>query len=81
MKSRSLGGYKFWALVVDDFSDHIWGEFFNKKYDLSKNIVPILKQLYVNGKEVKYTRCGNAGENKILERQCIDEGRSGCDIF
>ncbi len=74
MKNRSLGGSKFWALVVDNFSDCILGKFFSKKSDLSKNIIPILKQLFVKGKEVKYIRCDNAGENKTIEKQCIAEG-------
>ena len=47
MKSTSLGGSKFWALVVDDFPDYMWENFFNKKSDLSKNIIPILKKLYM----------------------------------
>lgn len=74
MKNRSLGGSKFWALVVDDHTDFLWGKFFSKKSDLSKNILPILKQLFVKGKEVKYIRCDNAGENRTLEKDCIDEG-------
>ncbi len=74
MKNRNLGGSKFWALVVDDFSDFLWGKFSSKKSDLSKNIIPILKQLFVKGKEVKYMRCDNAGENRRLEKQCINEG-------
>ena len=69
MKERSLGGSKFWALIVDDYSDYMWGRFFNKKSDLSDNVMPILKKLFMQGKEVKYIRCNNAGENKSLEKR------------
>ena len=47
MKERSLGGSKFWALIVDDYSDYMWGRFFNKKSDLSENVMPILKKLFM----------------------------------
>ena len=45
MKMRSLGGSKFWVLIVNDFSVYMWGISFQKKSDLSKKIIPILKIL------------------------------------
>ena len=44
MKERSLGGSKFWVLIVDDYSDYIWGRLFNKRSDLSDNVMQILKK-------------------------------------
>ena len=52
----------------------MWGRFFNKKSKLSDNVMPILKKLFMQGKEVKYIRCDNAGENKSLEQKCIESG-------
>ena len=66
MKEKSLGGSKFLALIVDDNSDYIWGRFFNKKLDLSDNVMPILKKLFMQGKEVKYIRCDNVGRSRRI---------------
>ena len=74
MKARSLVGSKFWALIVDDYSDFMWGGFFNKKSDLSNNMMLILKKLFIQGNNVKYIRCDNAGENTSLEKRCIESG-------
>ena len=32
-----MGGFKFWALIVDDCSDYMWGRFFNKKSELNQH--------------------------------------------
>ena len=74
MKMRSLGGSKFWALIVDDYSDYMWVRLFQKKSDLSKNIIPILKKLYVKGMPVTHIRCDNAEENVVLEREFVNAG-------
>ena len=44
---------------MNDYSDYMWGRFFNKESELSDNVVPILKKLFQQGKEVKYIRCDN----------------------
>ena len=53
MNMKSLGRSKFWELVVYDFSNFIWRRFFQKKLDLSENIIPILKKLYIKVISVK----------------------------
>ena len=53
MNMKSLGISKFWELVVYDFSNFIWRIFFQKKLDLSENIIPILKKLYIKVISVK----------------------------
>ena len=47
MQTRSLGNSKFWTLIVGDYSDHLWENFYDKKSDLSNNTMPILKILFV----------------------------------
>ena len=73
-RKKKLGMLQIWALIVDDFSDYMQGRFFNKKSELGDNIMPILKKLNAQGKEVKYIRFKNNGENKTLEQNCIESG-------
>ena len=44
------------------------------KSDLSKLSLLIIKQLIAQNKDVKFIRCDNAGENKTLQKECIDQG-------
>ena len=71
---RSLGDSKFWALIVDDYFDYMLGRIFQKKSDLRKNITPVLKKLFVKEMLVKYIRCDNVGENRVLKRECVNAG-------
>ena len=46
-----------------------------EKSQLSEKVVPLIKDLKAkHGKQVKFIRCDNAGENKILEATCKKEG-------
>ena len=45
-----------------------------EKSQLSEKVVPLIKDLKAkHGKQVKFIRCDNAGENKILEATCKKE--------
>jgi hypothetical protein len=34
IQERSFGGFKFWALVVDDYTDYCWGFILKNKFNL-----------------------------------------------
>ena len=34
--------------------------------------MPILKKLFMQGKEAKFIRCDNAGKTKLLKQKCIE---------
>ena len=74
MNTTSLGGSKFMGVVIDDFSDYGWVVFLKNKSQLWEKVLPIIKKLSLTGKSVEYIRCDNAGENKVLQRKCLDEG-------
>jgi len=71
IKSRNLGGSKFWLLIIDDATDF----FLKKKGDLSKTVRELINDLKAKiQKTVKYIRCDNAGENKSLEKDAKCDG-------
>lgn len=70
IKSKSLGGGKFWLVVVDDATNLTWSYFLKKKNKLAKTMVSHLLQMKASGTKVKAIRCDNAGENRKLEDEC-----------
>ena len=67
VKTTSIGGSKFWLLVVDEATDMCWSMFLKKKSDLTENMVLLINTLTAQGKKVKFIRCDNAGENLTLK--------------
>ena len=75
IKYSSAGGSKFWVLFVDDFSDFLFGTYMKKKSDLAAEGIKLIKKMRNNfGVIIKTIRCNNAGENKTLEKEIINEG-------
>ena len=74
VNSTSLGGSKYLNLIVDHYTNFKWPVFLKEKSDLTKKMIPIIKWLEANNKQVKYIRCDNAGENRALEKACNDGG-------
>ena len=74
VKKRSLGGSKFWLLILDDCTDQAWSHFLRKKDHQVKILIEFIKDLKPHGKVVKYIRCDNAGENISFENECKKEG-------
>jgi hypothetical protein len=47
IKERSFGGAKFWALIVDDYSDYCWSFVMKNKSDLKTRIKTLLTDLKI----------------------------------
>jgi hypothetical protein len=47
IKERSFGGAKFWALIVDDYSDYCWSFVMKNKSDLQTRIKKLLTDLKI----------------------------------
>jgi len=61
----TIGGSKYWVLVVDDFSRMGFCGFLQAKSDLATWLVRLVGFIKANGHHVKIIRCDNAGENKV----------------
>ena len=68
VKTKSLGGSKFWLLIIDDATDMCWSKFLKKKSDLCDTMMTFLHHLKTKGFEVKYLKCNDAGENQVFEQ-------------
>lgn len=62
----SIGGSKFMAMIVDDYSKMKWSMFLKKKSDLCGQVLPLIKTFNSTNKTVQKIRMDNAGENKQL---------------
>jgi len=68
IKDVSLGGSKFWLLVVDEATDMCWSFFLKQKSETRDKIHGLLCELRDRlNKVVKFLRCDNSGENKRTE--------------
>ena len=70
----SIGGNKFWLLIVDDATDMPWSIFLKCKSDLSQNMFAFLKTLIGQGYKVKFLRCDSAGENTKFKADVEKDG-------
>jgi hypothetical protein len=68
-KARSIGGSKFWLLIIDHFSDMCWSFFMKNKSDLPDRVMELLQLLHrdklISGKPK--IRLDNSSENEALE--------------
>ena len=75
INKKSLGGSNYWLLLLDDNTDHGWSYFLKRKSDMAEKVIPWIKEMRSKKHgRVKYIRCDNAGENKVLEEMCKHEG-------
>lgn len=74
VKKISLGGSKFWLLIVDEATDVCWSFFLMRKSDLSENMLALTQTSSTQGHVVNFLRCDNAGENTTLEALTIRKG-------
>jgi hypothetical protein len=66
-KERSSGGAKFWALIVDDYSDYCWSFVMKTKSDLKTRIKTLLTDLKISNRIVKFIICDDVGENMTMK--------------
>jgi hypothetical protein len=67
IKERSIGAAKFWALIVDDFTDYCWSFILRNKSDLKVKIKTLLTEIKIANPNVRFIRCDNAGENMTMK--------------
>jgi hypothetical protein len=61
IKERSFGRAKFWALIVDDYSDYYWSFVMKNKSDLNTRIKTLLTDLKIVNQIVKFITILNYG--------------------
>jgi hypothetical protein len=65
----SFGGAKFWLLIQDEFTGHIWSLFLAHKSELPEIMLIFLRQFQKDNKlTVHNIRCDNSGENLRFKR-------------
>jgi hypothetical protein len=67
IKERSIVGAKFWALIVDDYTDYCWSFVLKNKLDLKIKIKTLLTDLKTANQDVRLIRCDNASENITMK--------------
>jgi hypothetical protein len=67
IKERRIGGAKFWALIVHDYTDYYWSFVMKNKSDIKSRIKTLLTDLKIANRIVKFIRCDNAGENMTMK--------------
>lgn len=71
VQTPSMGGNKYWHVVVDDYSHQVWSLFMPRKSDQVSRLYTFIKKMKGRGTPVKAIRCDNAGENKELQKKCL----------
>jgi hypothetical protein len=66
IENASYNESKFWAHVVDDYTDYCWSIFVRSKDELKDRMITLSIDLKITGIEVKYVQCDNAGDNKAF---------------
>jgi hypothetical protein len=66
----SKGGMKYCDLLVDAFSGCSRSRFAKQKSQLKDIRLELFQELAAKVIQVQTIRCGHAGENKMLERNC-----------
>jgi hypothetical protein len=67
IKERTICGAKFWALIVDDYTDYCWSFIMKNKLDLKIKIKTLLTDLKISNRNLRFIRCDNAGENMTMK--------------
>jgi hypothetical protein len=67
VKERSIGGAKFWALIVDDYTDYCWSFVLKNKLDLNEKIKTLLTDLKIANWNVRFIRYDNTGKNMKMK--------------
>lgn len=68
IETPSLGGSKFWILIVDQYSRYKKSVFVKYKSQLSEEVMNVVRKYRCEGEITKHIRCDNAGGNKDIEK-------------
>ena len=71
---RSLGGNKFWLLIVDDLTRMKWSFFLKAKSDLSSTVLHFLAKLQEHNYPPHIICLDNAGENLAFQKTAESKG-------
>ena len=75
MKATSLGGGKYWLLVVDQKTKMKWTWILKNKLELKDKLLTFVKDLRSKHKiEIKNMRCNNTSKNKVFIKACEEGG-------
>jgi len=64
IQTKSIGGSKYWLLVLDDTTGYCWSLFLKSKDKVSEKIIELVKEQHQM--QVKI-RCDNADENNSVD--------------
>jgi hypothetical protein len=68
VKTASFGGARFWLLIQDERTDHIWSIFLRNKSETADKMLEWLHMIKnTMDINVRIIRCDNAGENRKLQ--------------
>jgi len=70
IKVTSLGGSKYWLVIVDDATGMTWSIFLKRKNEQVQHMLTFFRKMKRRGTPVRKVRCDNAGENKALQEAC-----------
>jgi hypothetical protein len=77
VKDRFFEASKFWALIVDDYTDYCWSFVIKNKSDLKGKIKTFLTDLKTACLNVRFIRCDNANKNMTIKN---DQEIKLCDV-
>lgn len=70
----SLGGKRFWLLIVDEATKYKWSYFLKHKSDTAHSIYTFLSKMNEENHPVQCIRCDNAGENVSMMNHVKSNG-------
>jgi hypothetical protein len=76
IKDLRNGGPKFWALIVDDYTDYSWTIFLNNKSESKNKMLTVFNDLKISGIDVKIICCDDSRENMYFYDSCRANGHN-----
>jgi hypothetical protein len=71
----SIIGSIYWGNMVDENTNKTWNAYMKKKSEFPAAVLALCDKLKADGKEIKFIRCDNAGENMTkLQEGCDKRG-------
>jgi len=65
--TESLGGSKYWLLIIDHATDHVWSFFLRAKSQCSEVMFKFVNEINSKSYKVKYLQCDDTGENRAAK--------------